>query len=77
MVSRYKEGPKLNGLDPILVVFEQQKEKESVWARIKENHRNSQVVVTQFDSRKKLPSVEARPGEQMKLNTSVKDKGIK
>ena len=62
--SRYKEGPKIAGLEPILVVFQQQKEKDSVWARIKENPKKSKVVVTQFDSRKKRESKEVKTGSQ-------------
>ena len=45
-------GPKIDGIAPIVVVFENISDKEIVWKKIKENPRVSKVVVTQFDSNK-------------------------
>ena len=49
---RYSNAPKVNGLEPIIVVFEHQREKESLWAKIRENPKKSKVMVTQFNSKK-------------------------
>ena len=49
---RHSNAPKVNGLEPIIVVFEHQREKESLWAKIRENPKKSKVIVTQFNSKK-------------------------
>ena len=49
--SRY-EGPTLNGVLPIVTVFDNISQKALLWTKIKENVKNSAVVVTQFDGSK-------------------------
>ena len=60
----------MNGLEPILVVFEHQKEKESLWSRIKENPKKSKIVVTQFDSSKKILSREKKGETKLEANSA-------
>ena len=40
----------MNGLDPIVVTFNNIADKEFLWLKIRENRTGSKVVVTQFDS---------------------------
>ena len=49
--SRY-EGPTLNGVFPIVTVFDNISQKALLWSKIKENVKNSTIVVTQFDGSK-------------------------
>ena len=59
----------MSGLEPILVVFERQREKEGVWAKIRENVKGSQILVTQFDSKKIVI-----PKQKTKIRTGVSPK---
>ena len=42
----------MNGLDPIVVTFQNITDKEVLWLKIRENKSGSKVVVTQFSSNK-------------------------
>jgi len=53
-ICRYVKGSKLNGVHPIAAIFENISDKHSVWTKIKENSKNSNVVVTQFNEKKIL-----------------------
>ena len=46
------EGPTLNGVLPIVTVFDNISQKALLWSKIKENVKNSTIVVTQFDGSK-------------------------
>ena len=50
---RWSGGPRVNGMEPILVIFEDRKEKEQVWAKLRDNLRTkTNIVVTQDSSSK-------------------------
>ena len=55
------------------MVFEQQKEKESIWARIRENSKKSQVVVTQFENNVKTNHFEAKSIQSDRIKTKAKN----
>ena len=42
----------MHDVNPVVVVFENISEKELTWAKIKENKKSSEVVVTQFSGSK-------------------------
>ena len=36
-VPRWSDGPRVNGVEPILVIFDDPKEKEIVWSKLRDN----------------------------------------
>merc|ERR1719336_1767759 len=65
-VFRWKDGPRVNGVEPILVIFEERKEKELVWTKLRDNLKTkTNVVVTQDSSTRRLE------GRQMERQQSV------
>ena len=53
LYQRWSGGPRVNEVEPILVIFEDRKEKEQVWAKLRDNLRTkTNIVVTQDSSSK-------------------------
>ena len=52
---RWSDGPRVNGVEPILVIFEDPKDKEFVWTRLRDNlQTKTNVVVTQDSSSRRI-----------------------
>ena len=52
---RWKDGPRVHGVEPILVIFDERKEKELVWTKLRDNLKTkTNVVVTQDSSSRRL-----------------------
>ena len=45
-VPRWSDGPRVNGVEPILVIFDDPKEKEIVWSKLRDN---LQVTLTSLN----------------------------
>ena len=55
MFSRWSDGPRVNGVEPILVIFDDIKEKELIWNKLRDNlQTKTNVVVTQDSSTKRM-----------------------
>merc|ERR1719166_856966 len=42
-VFRWSDGPRVNGVEPILVIFEDPKDKEFVWTKLKEDNQDQNL----------------------------------
>ena len=52
---RWGDGPRVNGVEPILVIFDDSKEKELIWSKLRDNlQTKTNVVVTQDSSSKRM-----------------------
>ena len=40
---RWRDGPRVNGVEPILVIFEERKEKELVWTKLRDNLKTKEI----------------------------------
>ena len=75
--NRWSSGPRVNGVEPILVIFENKKEKDQVWIKLRDNLKaKHNIVVTQDSSTRKeiLQTKTERLGEP---NSSVARKSSK
>ena len=42
-IFRWRDGPRVNGVEPILVIFEERKEKELVWTKLRDNLKTKEI----------------------------------
>ena len=67
MYCRWSAGPRVNGVEPILVIFEDKKEKDQVWSKLRDNLRaKTNIVVTQDSSSKRQVELEEKETAALK-----------
>ena len=64
---RWSAGPRVNGVEPILVIFEDKKEKDQVWCKLRDNLRaKTNIVVTQDSSTKRQVALDEKDSTEQK-----------
>ena len=60
-LCRWSGGPRVNGVEPVLVIFEDKKEKDQVWSKLRDNLKaKTNIVVTQDSSTKRKVAMEEK-----------------
>ena len=69
-VCRWSAGPWVNGVEPVLVIFEDKREKDQVWSKLRDNLRaKTNIVVTQDSSTKRQVEIDEKETTAQKNGT--------